>query len=123
LARLRDYVTGNEGRFGINPKGNELQVMAPPSKLQQSATIKPKIEKTLGQTQVERGWQEIDQEKTAQLKQTMERQAPVPADLPPKPATMNSQNQPVEKGRQQQTSVNPSGSEASPQSQERSGIQ
>jgi hypothetical protein len=123
-----DYVIGNEGRFGINPKGKELQVVAPPSKLQQSATVQPKIEKTLGQTQVERGWQEIDQEKTAQLKQTMERQAPVPADLPPKPippkpATTNSQNQPAEKGRQQQTSVNPSGSEASPQSQERSGIQ
>ncbi len=123
-----DYVIGNEGRFGINPKGNELQVMAPPSKLQQSATVQPKIEKTLGQTQVERGWQEIDQEKTAQLKQTMERQAPVPADLPPKPTPAkpvmaNSQNQPAEKGRQQQTSVNPSGSEVSPQSQERSGTQ
>ena len=54
----------------------------------------------------------------------MERQAPIPADLPPKPTppkpvTANSQNQPAENGRQQQTS----GSEGSPQSQERSATQ
>jgi hypothetical protein len=58
---------------------------------------------------VERGWQQVDQEKTAQLKQTMQQQAPVPADLPPKPTSAqpvmaNSQNQPAEKGRQQQQS-------------------
>ena len=111
------YVTENAGRFGINPKGGQLEVMAPPPKLQHSATVQPKIEKTLGQTQVERGWQQIDQEKTVQLKQTMEHQTPVPADLPPKPLPANAQNQPAEKGRQQQTSGNPSGSEASTQSQ------
>jgi hypothetical protein len=117
------YVTANEGRFGINPRGDQLEVMAPPPKLQNSATVQPKIEKALGQTQVERGWQQIDQEKTAQLKQTMEQQAPVPAGLPPKPtpaqpATANSQNQLPEKGRQQQTSGNPpSGSQAATQSQ------
>ena len=122
------YVTENEGRFGINPRGDQLEVMAPPPKLQNSATVQPKIEKALGQTQVERGWQQVDQEKTAQLKQTMQQQAPVPADLPPKPTPAqpvmaNSQNQLGEKGRQQQTSGNPSGSETSPQSQERSGTQ
>jgi len=111
------YVTENAGRFGINPKGGQLEVMAPPPKLQHSATVQPKIEKTLGQTQVERGWQQVDQEKTVQLKQTMEHQTPVPADLPPKPLPANAQNQPAEKGRQQQTSGNPSGSEASTQSQ------
>src|SRR5215469_11148181 len=111
------YVTENAGRFGINPKGGQLEVMAPPPKLQHSATVQPKIEKALGQTQVERGWQLVDQEKTAQLKQTMDHQTPVPADLPPKPLPANAQNQPAEKGRQQQTPGNPSGSEASTQSQ------
>jgi hypothetical protein len=175
------YVTGNEGRYGINTRGNQLQVTGPPSKLQQSATEQPKIEKALSQTQVERGWQEIDQQKTAQLKQTMQRQAPVPADLPPQPTPptpvmakaqnqappnppnqplpnapnqppanaqsqpvsnvqnqpppnaqgqpasnvqnqppANSQNQPAEKARQQQTTGQPSGSEASTQGQEQS---
>jgi hypothetical protein len=79
------YVTENQGRFGINPTGNQLQVMAPPPQLQQSGTVQPKIEKTLGQAEVERGWQEIDPQKAAQFKQTMQRQAPVPAELPPKP--------------------------------------
>jgi hypothetical protein len=130
------YVTANEGRFGINPRGDQLQVMAPPPKLQQSATVQPKIEKTLGQAQVEHGWQEIDQQKTAQLKQTMQRQAPVPADLPPKPTpprpatenaqnqpTPNVQNQPAEKARTQQTTGQTSGSQAAPQTQQRSGTQ
>jgi len=42
----------------------------------------------------------------------MQQQAPVPAGLPPKPVAANAQNQPGEKGRQQETS------EASTQSQE-----
>jgi hypothetical protein len=163
-----NYVTANEGRFGINTRGDQLQVMAPPLQLQQSGTVEPKIEKTLGQAQVERGWQEIDQQKVAQLKQKMQRQAPVPASLPPKPTpprpvmakaqnqptpnaqnqqtpnapsrppantqnqppantqnqrTPNLQNQPAEKADQQQTSGQPSGSDASSQTQQRSGIQ
>jgi len=105
------YVTENQGRFEINPTGDQLQVMAPPPQLQQSGTVQPKIEKTLGQAQVDRGWQEIDRKKTAQLKQAMEQQAPVPTNLPPKPTpprpvmaktqnqpTPNAQNQPAEKG-------------------------
>ena len=136
------YVTGNEGRYGINPRGDQLQVTAPPQKLQQSATVQPKIAKTLGQAQVERGWQEIDQQKTVQLKQTMQRQAPVLVDLPPQPTpptpvmanaqnqppantqyqpAPNAQNQPAEKARQQQTTGQPSGSQASTQSQEQQG--
>ena len=57
------YVTENQGRFGINPTGNQLQVMAPPPQLQQSGTVQPKIEKTLGQAQVERGWQRSTRKK------------------------------------------------------------
>src|SRR5262249_51791975 len=111
------YVTENAGRFGINPKGGQLEEMAPPPKLKHSATVKPKIKKTLGQTQVERGGQKIDQEKTVKLKQTMGNKKPCPPALPPKPLPANAKKQPAERGRQKKPSGTPSGSKASTQSQ------
>jgi hypothetical protein len=122
------YVAENEGRFGINTRGDQLEVMAPSAKLQRNASIQPQVEKTLGQAQLDRGWQEIDKQKAAQLKQTIEQQAPVPANLPPKPAPpkpvmANSQNQPAQTGRRQEPSGNPPASEASPQNQARSATE
>ena len=80
-----NYVTDNQGRFAINTKGDRLEVMAPPATLQRSASSQPKIEKTLSQAQVDRGWQEVNKEKAAQLRQATAQQAPVPANLPPTP--------------------------------------
>jgi uncharacterized protein DUF6600 len=117
-----NYVTGNDGRFGINTRGDQLEVMAPAPKLQTSATVQPKVEKTLGKAQVDRGWQEIDKQKEAQLKQAIQQQAPIPANLPPKPAaprpaSAEPQNRPAQTSRQQPSSNNPPAPEVSPQGQ------
>ena len=109
------YVTENQGRFGTSTRGNELQVMAPPATLQRNATVQPKVEKQLAQAELDHGWQRIDQAKATQLKQTMEKQAPVPANLPPKPAAPKplmgaTQNQPAQTTREQQ----PAGNMATP---------
>jgi hypothetical protein len=118
-----NYVTGNEGRFGINTKGDQLEVMAPSARLQTSASVQPKVEKTLGQAQMDRGWQEVDKQKAAQLKQAIEQQAPVPASVPPKAAASKSQNQPAQTGRQQPSTSNPPAPEVSPQGQKSSATQ
>jgi hypothetical protein len=122
------YVTGNEGRFGTNTKGDQLEVIAPAAKLQTTASVQPKVEKTLAQAQVDRGWQEIDKQKAAQLKQAIQQQAPVPANLPPKPAAAkpaiaNPQNQPAQTSQQQPAAGNPPAPEASPQGQKGTATQ
>jgi hypothetical protein len=99
-----NYVTENQGRFGTNLSGNQLQVMAPAMKLQRNASAQPKVERQLAQAAVDHGWAGIDQSKAAQLKQAIQQQAPPPASLPqkaaPKPVTAPGQNQPAQ-GQQQ----------------------
>jgi hypothetical protein len=101
-----NYVTDNQGRFGTNLAGNQLQVTAPAAKLQPNATVQPKVERQFAQAPVDRGWAGIDQSKAAQLKQSIQQQAPPPSSLPPKaapkPATAGAQNQP-DQGQQQPT--------------------
>ena len=100
------YATQAQGKFGISTRGNELQVMAPPATLQRNATMQPKVEKQLAKANLDRGWQQIDHAKATELKRTIEKQAPVPANLP-KPA---SQNQPAKTKSEQQ----PGGKPATP---------
>jgi hypothetical protein len=95
-----NYVTENQGRFGTQVSGNQLQVMAPAMKLQRNASAQPKVERQLAQAAVDHGWAGIDQSKAAQLKQAIKQQAPPPASLPqkaaPKPVTAGGQNQPAQ---------------------------
>ena len=99
-----NYVTDNQGHFGTNLAGNQLQVTAPAMKLQPIATIQPKVERRLAQANVDHGWAGIDQSKAAQLKQSIQQQAPPPPSLPPKaapkPVTPGTQNQSAQ-GQQQ----------------------
>src|SRR5215831_12367521 len=105
------YSTQTQGRFGISTRSNELQVMAPAATLQRNATMQPKVEKQLAQASLDHGWQHIGRTKATELKRTMEKQAPVPADLPrpatPKPATGATQNQPAQPTSEQQPSGKP----------------
>ena len=101
-----NYVTENQGRFAISTKGDQLEVMAPSATLQRNASTQPKVEKTLSQAQVDRGWQEVNKDKAAQLKQAAAQQAPVPSSLPRRPApakpmVANSKNQPAQTGVEQ----------------------
>jgi len=67
--------------------GNQVEVVAPPPQLQRGATIAPKDAHQLHNTQVERGWQNIDPAKTQQLRQAFQQNAPpVPKALPSQPA-------------------------------------
>jgi hypothetical protein len=67
--------------------GNQVEVVAPPPQLQRGATIAPKDARQLHNTQVERGWQNIDPAKTQQLRQAFQQNAPpVPKALPSQPA-------------------------------------
>jgi hypothetical protein len=103
-----NYVNESDGRFGIKTAGNELNVAAPAANLQRTASTQPKIEKTLAQAQVDDGWQKVNKEQAAQLKKTAEQQAPVPANLPAKPAPPkpiagnNTQGQQTENNREKQ---------------------
>ena len=83
-----NYVQQNspEAQFSATTQGNQLQVVAPAPRLQRAATVEPKIAGNIANAQVDRGWQGIDETKAKQLKQTWEKQAPVPASLPAKPA-------------------------------------
>jgi len=68
--------------------GNHVEVVAPPPQLQRRATIAPKDAHQLQNTQVERGWQNIDPAKTQQLRQVFQQNAPpVPKTLPSQPAS------------------------------------
>jgi uncharacterized protein DUF6600 len=82
-----NYVQQNnpETRFSETTRGDQLQVVAPAAHLQRAATVQPKIAGNIANTQVDRGWQNIDEAGAKQLKQTWEKQAPVPASLPAKP--------------------------------------
>jgi hypothetical protein len=109
------FVGENQGQFGTNTRGNELQVAAPPATLQRNATMQPKVEKQLAKADLDHGWKQIDQAKANQLKQTMEKQAPVPSNLPPRPAASKSEtgatsNEPAQTTREQQ----PGGSARTP---------
>ena len=72
--------------FKTSIQGNQLNVFAPPQKLKPIFAGQPQGVKQLGKRQVERGWQNVPQEQTQQLRQQFAQQAPVPQTLPPKPA-------------------------------------
>jgi hypothetical protein len=72
--------------FKTAVQGNQLNVVAPPQKLNPVATKEPTVTKQLGKAQVERGWQNVPSAQAQQLKQKFAQQAPPPANLPPKPA-------------------------------------
>jgi len=59
--------------------------VAPAPRLQRAATVAPKIAGNITKAQLDRGWQDIDEARAKELKQTWERQAPVPASLPANP--------------------------------------
>lgn len=111
-----NYVQQNnpEAQFGATARGNQLEVVAPAPRLQRAATIGPKIAGDIANAQVDRGWQDIDETKAKQLKQTWEKQAPVPASLPakpapPKPLFARNQRQELKQGdRQESTPPAPS---------------
>jgi hypothetical protein len=98
MAQLTNY---RLGRYQINYQqqtqsnaifktviaGNQLQVISPPAHLQNTATIWPQNPRQIPQTQVERGWQNIDPDKARQIKRVFQQGAPpIPKALPPQPA-------------------------------------
>jgi hypothetical protein len=95
-----NYVSDNQGKFGTSVAGNQLQVMSPAMNLQRNATVQPKVERQLAQAGVDHGWKGIDQSRAAQIKESIQQQAPPPASLPQrapaKPATVGGQNQPAQ---------------------------
>jgi hypothetical protein len=82
-----NYIQENkpEAQFTATTRGDQLEVVAPASRLQRAATVEPKISVSLANAQVDRGWENIDEGRAKQLKQTWEKEAPVPASLPAKP--------------------------------------
>jgi uncharacterized protein DUF6600 len=82
-----NYVQQNsaQAQFGATVRGDQLQVLAPSPRLQREATVEPKIASNIANSQVDRGWQNVNAATAKQLKQTWEKQAPVPTTLPQKP--------------------------------------
>jgi hypothetical protein len=72
--------------FKTAVQGNQVNVVAPPPKLNPVATKQPPVTKQLAKAQVDRGWQNVPAAQAQQLKQKFAQQAPPPANLPPKPA-------------------------------------
>lgn len=78
------YSTPERGEgFRTVVRGNQLEVFAPPPRLQAEAATRPEVVRTLSRTAVDRGWRGLNQTQAAELRQTFERQAPVPPGLPP----------------------------------------
>src|SRR5262249_30838745 len=65
---------------------NQLQVLAPPARLRNVASIRPQVRRQLGTSQVERGWQNVPKAQQAEMRQQLARTHPVPSGLPAKPA-------------------------------------
>jgi Family of unknown function (DUF6600) len=79
--------TQSNANFKTVIAGNQLQVISPPAYLQNTATIEPQNPRQIQQTQVERGWQNIDPDKARQIKRVFQQGAPpIPKALPPQPA-------------------------------------
>ena len=79
--------TQSNANFKTVIAGNQLQVISPPAYLQNTATIEPQNPRQIQQTQVERGWQNIDPAKARQIKRVFQQGAPpIPKVLPPQPA-------------------------------------
>jgi hypothetical protein len=74
-----------QAQFSARARGDQLEVVAPAPRLQRAASVEPKIAGDITKAQVDRGWQNIDDARATQLKQTWARQAPVPASLPANP--------------------------------------
>jgi hypothetical protein len=66
-------------------QGNQLNVIAPPQKLNAIAHTQPPAAKQLGNAEIQRGWQNVLPAQKQQLQQTFAKQSPVPTSLPPKP--------------------------------------
>ncbi|MBV9999732.1 MAG: hypothetical protein JO015_11550 [Verrucomicrobia bacterium] len=78
------YTTPERGEdFRTVVRGNQLEVYAPPQRLQAESAARPEVARTLTRATIDRGWRELDQTRAAELRQTFERQAPVPPGLPP----------------------------------------
>ena len=75
-----------DAKFRTVVTGNQLEVDAPAPQLQRQATAAPKDARQLQNTEVERGWQNIDPGKQQQLKLAFQQNAPpAPKSLPPQP--------------------------------------
>jgi len=85
--------TQRNAAFKTAAQGNQLNVVAPPQKLNTVATMQPRVAKQLGKAQVQRGWQDIQPAQQQQLRQFFTKQAPVPLDPP---AKLTAQKQKVE---------------------------
>jgi hypothetical protein len=78
------YTTPERGEdFRTVVRGDQLEVFAPPPRLQAEAAARPEVARTLTRAAIDRGWRELNQTQAAELRQTFERQAPVPPGLPP----------------------------------------
>lgn len=78
------YTTPARGEdFRTVVRGNQLEVYAPPPRLQAESAARPEVARTLTRATVDRGWRDLDQTRAAELRQTFQRQAPVPPGLPP----------------------------------------
>jgi hypothetical protein len=74
-----------KANFMAQPQGNQLNVIAPPQKLNVVATKPPPVKKQLGKAQVDHGWQKVPANQAQQIRQKFVQEAPVPKTLPSKP--------------------------------------
>jgi hypothetical protein len=87
--------------FRTESKGNQLNVIAPPSKLKPIASTQPQVTKQLGKAPVDRGWRDVPENQAQQLRQKFAQQAAVPKTLPPKPLPPPKPQIQAAKGNQQ----------------------
>jgi hypothetical protein len=78
--------TRPDAKFRTVVTGNQVEVVAPAPQLQRESTVAPKDARQLQNTEVERGWQNIDPGKQQHLKKAFQQNAPpVPKSLPAQP--------------------------------------
>jgi hypothetical protein len=78
-----NYVAQNDPHaFKTTKNGNQLSVVGPKSNLKTVATKPPPVAKTLTNTKVNKGWNNVNGKEAANLKTKFAQQNPVPGNLP-----------------------------------------
>ena len=80
-----NYIAQNNGHYRTAVQGNQLNVVAPAQVLKASASGQPTVARTLGNAQVDKGWQGVPPSQATALKQQFATQHAVPANLPSNP--------------------------------------
>ena len=80
-----NYMAQNNGHYRTAVQGNKLNVVGPAQVLKTSASVHPQVTRTLGNAQVDKGWQGVPPGQVTALKQQFATQHAVPSNLPGNP--------------------------------------